>query len=53
MQKLNDTKDKKVHKLLQSFCQVNLSAKELIKARDELAAKMGSKSPLGEYIRVG
>ncbi|TFJ85174.1 hypothetical protein NSK_003597 [Nannochloropsis salina CCMP1776] len=50
--KLNETKDQQAPKLLQTIVDPRQPSSRVLKARDDLAAKVGSKSVLGEYVRV-
>ena len=50
--KLNETKDQHAPKLLQTMVDPRQSMPHLLKARDDLAAKLGSKTSLGEYVRM-
>jgi len=50
--KLNETKDQQAPKLLQTMVDPRQPMPHLLKARDELAAKLGSKTSLGDYVRM-
>ena len=49
--RLNETKDQQAARLLAVLADPRQPLPQLLKARDELAAKMGSKTQLGEYVR--
>ncbi len=50
--KLNETKDQAAPKLLQALVDPRKPLAQLLKARDDLAAKLGSKTALGDYVRT-